>query len=128
MANKFKPVTPQNMRNLAEQLINHFAKIDCWYEMGIYVANERWSSDQHAGDEKRTTKNGVTYYVTKNIDIKRQMEYSNPDTVSLYFEGPLYHLINYQDYDCVEKLTDKFLKPYGLYFEQGEAWNMAAFA
>ena len=63
----------------------------------------------------------------KNVDIKSRLEYSNPDTISMYFEGPLYHLINYEDYDFLNKLEKKFMEPYNLYFEQGYAWSATAY-
>lgn len=124
---KHTPVTPENMRILAEKLIDYFAKEECWYEMGIYVDNERWSSNPDKNDEKFVTGKETVYYVQKNVDIKSRLEYSNPETVSLYFEGPLYETINYNDYNYISKLTQMFLEKYNLYFEQGDAWSMAAY-
>lgn len=127
---KTKPVTPANMRELAAQLIDYFQEIGCWYDMGIYVDNERWASQKYSKDtdmEKCTTKKGTEYYVEKNVDISARLEYSNPDTISMYFEGPLYYTINYDDYDFLTKMDEKFLKPYNLYFEQGHAWSAAAY-
>lgn len=122
-----KPITPQNMRKLAIKLIDFLAKRSYWTEMGIYVDGERWSSEPLADTEEMATDNGNKYYVLKNVDIKACLEYSNPRTISMYFEGPLYHCINYQDYDFLTKLDEKLLKPYGLYFEQGYAWSAAAY-
>lgn len=128
MAAKKKSVTPANMRRLAEQLIDYFAEIECWYDMGIYVDNERLaSSPRDYAYEQKTTAKGTVYYVEKDIDIASSMEYSNPKTISIFFEGPLYSKINYEDYDFLYKLDEKFLASYGLYFEQGHAWNAAAF-
>lgn len=128
MATEIKPVTPANMRHLAEQLMDYFAEIECWYDMGIYVDNERWaSSPRDSSCEQKTTAKGTVYYVEDGIDIASSMEYSNPETVSIFFEGPLYSKINYEDYGFLYELGEKFLTPYGLYFEQGYAWNAAAF-
>ena len=125
---KMKPVTPANMRELAIQLIDYFQEIGCWFDMGIYVDNERWASQGYdSDDEKHVTEKGTEYYVEKNVDIKSRLEYSNPDTISMYFEGPLYHLINYEDYDFLNKLEKKFMEPYNLYFEQGYAWSATAY-
>lgn len=124
---KTKPITPANMRKLATKLIDYLAKRSYWYEMGIYVDNERWSSEPSDDTEEMTTDAGNKYYVKKDVDIKSCLEYSNPKTISMYFEGPLYHCINYNDYDFLTKLDKALLAPYGLYFEQGYAWSAAAY-
>lgn len=122
-----KRITPKSMRALATRLIDYFTKHEYWYDMGIYVDEERWSSYPMDNAEMHCTKNGSTYYVEKDVDIAAQMEYSNPKTISMYFEGPLYHKINYDDFDFLTVLGDKFLKPYGLYFELGYPWSAAAY-
>jgi hypothetical protein len=126
---KSKPVTPENMRHLAENLIDFFAKEEVWSDMCVYVDGEAWKSDNYKKEyEKTTTRKGTEYYVKKDVDIAKQLEYSNPKTVTITFEGPLYDIINNVDYDYADKLSDKFLKEYGLYFEQGYAWSMAAYS
>ena len=130
MTNKKKPITPANMEKLAENLIDFFSSKDLFHDVCIYVNNQAWKSDKYMDDKDLTeayTAKGNKYYIKKNVDIKAQLEYSNPKTISITFEGPLYHVINYDDYDFVYKLSNKFLDPYGLYFEQGYAWSMAAY-
>jgi len=124
-----KKITPKAMEALALKMIDYFAKKGYWTEMGIYVNNKRLASDNLRGTyTKATTEGGVAYFIEENIDVKDYIEYSNPETLTIYFEGPLYHTINYDDYDYLNKLDNKFLKPYGLYFEQGHAWNMSAYS
>lgn len=126
---KTKPVTPENMRALAEKMIDFFAKNEMWDAVNILVDNQMWQSDKSSkATEEKTTKKGTKYYVVPDIDIESHLEGSNPKTINITFEGPLYHKINYDDYDYIFKLTEKFLKPYGLYFEQYHAWSMAAFS
>lgn len=122
-----KTVSPANMRELAEKMIDFLSKNEFWFQMIIYVDNEAWYSEPKNNTEKHFTKKGNDYYVKTDMDVKDYLEYNNPDTISLVFEGPLYHKINYEDYDYVSKLSEKFLKPYGLYFEQGYAWSITAY-
>lgn len=125
---KLRKITPEAMEKLAIRMIEYFDKQGYWYEMGIYVNNKRLASDNLKGTyTEHVTKGGVKYYVEEDVDIKKCIEYSNPETLTIYFEGPLYDKINYHDYDYLQKLDKKFLEPYGLYFEQGHAWNMSAY-
>lgn len=116
------------MRTLALKLIDHFAKEKCWYNVIIYVDNEAWYSEQRSDTEVFQTKKGNEYHVRKNINVSEYLEYSNPKTLSLVFEGPLYNIINHKDYDYLTKLSAKYLDTYGLYFEQGYAWSATAYS
>lgn len=131
---KKKPINPTEMRKLAIKLMDHFnsKSIDYWDGMIILVDNEMWMANKSNKYEceEMTTKHGTKYYVVKNIDISAQNEYSNPETITLLFDGShLYHRINYAPggIDYTSQLDEKFLKPYGLYFELGHAWSMAAY-
>lgn len=130
--NKKTPITPESMEQLAKKLIDYFVKLEVYSDICIYVNGQAWTSDNFANADPEIleafTDKGNKYYIRKNVDISKQLEYSNPETVSITFEGPLYHLINYDDYDFIYKLSTKFLDKYGLYFEQGHAWSMAAYS
>lgn len=122
-----KAITPDNMRLLSQKLIDHFVKENCWFQMIVYVDNEAWYSEQMPDTEKHITKKGNEYFVKKDMDVQQYLEYNNPKTISIVFEGPLYSIINYHDYDYLTKLTNKYLTDYGLYFEQGYAWSATAY-
>lgn len=128
MSKKYSEITPENMEKLAMQLIDYFSKKELFYDMNIYVNNKSYSSDNYDHDaELHLTDKGTKYYAKNGIDIAKQVEYSNPDTITMTFEGPLYDLINYHDYNFVEKLSKRFFNKYNLYLDQGYAWSMAAF-
>lgn len=62
------------------------------------------------------------------------VEYFNDDTITMTFEGNLYELLNgYWDNefnDTYQKMYDDFGKifeKYGLYYELGYAWSLAAY-
>ena len=127
---KYEPINPENMEQLAKDLIDYFVKLGVFSDICIYVNSQAFKSNKYCDEtdlSEAKTDTGNKYYIRKNVDIKKQLEYSNPDTVSIVFEGPLYHLINYDDYDFIAKLTKKFLTKYNLYFEQGYAWSMTAY-
>jgi hypothetical protein len=60
------------------------------------------------------------------INVKDYLEYGNPDTISMSFEGPLYEVINYTGGRFLDDFND-IIKSYGYYYEQGHAWNLALF-
>ena len=126
---KVKSINRESMRNLAIKLIDYLDSKHLWDTTGIYVADQLYCDIGYAkpDDIERKTENGTVYYVRDIPDIKAMLEYSNPRTISMIFEGPLYHKINYDDFDFIDKLDKKFLEEYGLYFEQGYAWSMAAY-
>lgn len=126
-----KPVTPKNMEKLAVDLMDYFYEHELWDGVIIYVNGNRYFSSGWGEDvaklEKRSTDRGTPYWVERDVDVNRYIEYNNPKTVTISFEGALYDMINYVDYDFTYKLGQKFLEEYGMYFEQGHAWNMAAY-
>jgi hypothetical protein len=129
--NAKKPITPENMQNLALKMIDYFNQksIGLWYNIHILVNNEMWSSEPRTNSIPKTSPGNTTYYVTENVDAVKQNEYANPDTITILFDGsPLYQIINYHDFDYILKLDNMFLKEYGMYFELGYAWSMSAYS
>lgn len=128
MSKQYEDITPDNMKCVAIELIDFLHKNKLWENTCIYVADEAWYSESHSDSTEHNTNKNTTYFVKSNIDVVDYLgEYCNPETISITFEGPLYHKINYHDYDFLQKLTKKFLNKYGLYFELGHAWSMTAY-
>ena len=129
-AKSIKP-TKKSLEKTAFDIMDFLDKQDMWYEVCIYVNNKRFFSAGHGSNienktTKAETKKGTPYWIEENINVKEYLEYSNPNGISLSFEGPLYDKINYDDYDFVQKMTNKFLDKYNMYFDMGNAWNMSA--
>lgn len=122
-----RKLTPEALENIAARMITFFNKNGYWCDSCIFVNGKRYSAYKHDGDKEVVLVDGAVYYEADDIDVRDVLgEYCNPDTISLVFEGPLYHKI-YEDYDFVLKLTEKFIASYGLYFELGYQWSMTAY-
>lgn len=112
--------------NLLKDLINLLQKENCFQDTCIYIDDKRyfsekcsWHTNQHFDDE-------LNLWYQDNIDVKDYIEYSNPDTLTVTFEGPLYHALNYDNGNMETKLNHLF-KKYGLYFEYGYAWSFTLY-
>ena len=111
--NKFNKLTPKqkHLEELTLKLIMYLQKHRMFHNINIYVNNQCFSSDFHVGDTE------------KNTQI---VEYNNPDTLTMTFEGPLYDELNYNRSNTRRDLEQIFAQ-YGFYFEQGYAWSLAAY-
>lgn len=122
---KTKLITTENMEALAVEIIEFLQERDMFQDVNIYCNNKCLSSRQLANSDKAETKLGV-YYISGNCSTASVVEYNNPSTITMTFEGPLYHALNYgpaKTEDSFRKLFNK----YGLYFELGYAWSLAAY-
>ena len=116
-------INPAAMHEMAEKLMDYLIPLG-HPDFCLYVNNQRWYPclPEHIN---RTTSAGTPYSVTENVDVTKWVDYCNPDTVSLVFEGTLYDAINYGDGSIVDALWE-ILKPYGLYFEKCTYYSMTA--
>ena len=120
-----KPITPENMDKLAVEIIGFLQKLKMFQDVNIYCNNKRLSSSPGT-DSMAIELPDVTYYVTDNIDVTTIVEYNNPETITMTFEGPLNHELNYGSAKT-EVILSKIFAKYGLYFELGYAWSLAAY-
>lgn len=77
-------------------------------------------------DDAKHTGNGTRYSSEPDVDVSEILEYCNPDTLTMTFEGALYADYNYggPSYDRIRAIAAK----YGLYPEQGYAWSLALYS
>lgn len=125
---KTKPVTPENMRQMALSVIRYLNRHGMFYNINIYAGGMHYSDTKHAGQALATD-------LVKNCEVwageadmhAQPCEYNNPDTLTMTFEGPLYHAINYNSghgYKAESELNGIFAR-YGLYLELGHAWSLS---
>lgn len=122
---KNKKSHTEKMDELALDLIDFLQKNNLFHDITIYVNQKRLSSNPSEQATEHKTPFGA-YYVTNNINVAEFIEYNNPDTITMSFEGPLYHMINYGSQKEQNRFENIF-KKYGLYTEQGYAWSLAAY-
>lgn len=101
------------MEEIAYKIKDLLVKHDCWFDVSIYFNNCRMSS----GSDK----------LEFDIDVTKYLEYSNPETLSMSFEGPLYHYMNYGGNRELLDELDALLKQYGYYYELGYAYSLSIY-
>ena len=110
-------------------IIKYLQKKNYFIDVNIYTNGHKYSSEKHDGDTELTTKYGI-YYDSGEWDVESQIEFNNPKTLTMTFEGPLYHDYNhnYEYKAChAERDITKICEKYGLYPEQGYAWSLACY-
>lgn len=105
---------------LRDDIIDYLAKEDAGMDVCIYCNGHAYQMDRKKGKPCRTAK-GTVYYDIGERDVK-EIKYSNPESVTMTFEGVLYDMINYGS--AVEALN-RIGHKYGRYLEQGYAWSLA---
>lgn len=97
--------------------------------INIYAGGMHYSDDYHPGQKKdESLVPGHTVYAGEFDMALCPCEYNNPDTLTMTFEGPLYHAMNYyigtpSAWDDLNRIFAR----YGLYHEMGYAWSLTCY-
>tara|TARA_R100000988_G_scaffold32616_1_gene16504 strand:- start:539 stop:862 length:324 start_codon:yes stop_codon:yes gene_type:complete len=98
---------------VAKRIEKFLVKYDLDCDVRIYFNNIAWDYDS---DGKKT--------VIEDIKASDYCEYANDKTITMTFEGPLYHALNmYNGYELYEKFNSLDFDNH--YFELGHSWNCA---
>ena len=112
--------------NMMEDIIKYCCQHELFIDIVFYVNGHKYSSEKQP-DAAAIKIGSDEYYDCGEADVTTIVQYNNPDTLTMTFEGPLYDDINYGDgsaEEAIRKIADK----YGLYPEQGYAWSLAMYA
>lgn len=116
------------MEMLAKDIYKWCVKKNLWCDNIIYFNGKAWSSSpEWSGVQGKQIAENLYEYEGKNP--KDYFEYGNPDTLSMSFEGPLYHVLNayVKGWTKLEAQFAKLFEKYGLYYEMGYAWSLSAY-
>lgn len=123
MAQTKKKHTKKELESLAIKIIDFCCKHHMFTDVNIYVGDYVYSPEPKNNNSKKfITNRKSTYYVTYGVP---DVDYSNPETITMTFEGTMYDVMNYGDGKLAEELKSIFAE-YGLYYELGHAWSLSA--
>lgn len=118
----------QNQK-LMEDIIDYLEAHELFEDVNIYTNDHRYSSDKpriaDSSVTELTTSKGNKYYDYGKWNVASQVEYNNPDSVTMTFEGVLYDVINYDDEETVMTKLEQIGKKYGVHPELGYQWSLA---
>lgn len=116
------------MELLAKDIYSWCIKKNLWSDCCIYFDGKAWASWANWSDENGK-QIGDKLYEFERRNPKDYFEYANPDTLSMSFEGPLYHVLNayVPGWVKLEKEFIKLFEKHGFYYEMGHAWNLSVF-
>lgn len=114
--------------SLAIEIYNWCKKHHLWGDNTIYFDGKAWSSSAE-WDLDKGKKIDEDLYEYENKNPKDIFEYANPETLSMSFEGPLYHVLNgyVKGWTKLEAQLQKMFEKHGYYYEMGHAWNLSAY-
>ncbi len=122
---KAKEITSESMDALTLEIIEFLQQNQLFQDVNIFCNNKRFSSSYSAGSEMVKGQLAV-YYITDSCNVAEIVEFNNPNTITMTFEGPLYMVLNYGPAKTEAEFLKLFTK-YGLYYELGYAWSLAAY-
>jgi len=119
-----KKFDPAAMHEMSEKLMDYFAS-EGHKDFSLYVNNQCWCpcSPERVNC---TTAAGTPFRLEENVDVTKWVGYSDPDTVSILFDGTLYEALNYGDWTTPYLALSDITMPYGLYFEFGTPFALLA--
>lgn len=111
---------------LAHDIQKFLMNWDAWMDVCIYYNGKRMDT----GRDGEYRYNGEPF-TRESEDPREYFEYvANPHILSMSFEGLTYELLNGYRGGHSEKFCREFinlLSKYGVYFEQGDAWNLTCY-
>lgn len=116
-----KTLTKAQIKQLVDDITAFLDKHHMQDGVCIYFNNKRIISNYDWGEDNQS------WVVESNVDPHDYFDYAAYNHIlSMSFEGALYDIINFYGGTLDEKFREIFEK-YGLYFEQGNAWNLTAY-
>lgn len=117
----------EKVEALANDIQKFLLNWDAWMDVCIYYNGKRMDT----GRDGVYRYNGEPF-IRVNEDPRDYFEYvANPHILSMSFEGMVYELLNGYRGGYSDKFCDEFvglLAKYGVYFEQGNTWNLTCYS
>lgn len=115
----------QQIENLAIEIRNFLIEQKLWIDCNIYFNGKCFTTYDGKVFANNDCKNLI---VLEDRNPKDYFSYVAEDHIlSMSFEGPFYSALNYRGRGHIIKDFNELLSKYGVYYEQGESWNLTCF-
>lgn len=129
---KNNPIFQTEMGRIALAIYEWCKSHDLWGDNTIYFDGHAITNSRYwygSPDEILSEDEDARLYYYEDRNPRDYFEYVNPKTLSMSFEGDLYHVLNAYTPGWT-KLEDQFrnlLQSFGYYYEMGHAWNLTLY-
>lgn len=116
-----------DFEKMAHEIFEFCNERELWDDAAIYFNGKALASwNEWNGEHGKEIAANLYEYEDKNpLDY---CEYSNPETLTMTFEGMLYDVLNDFGYSFPSLYEDfgGIFEKYGYYFEMGHSWSLTA--
>lgn len=120
-------LTPDRIEKMAVEIRELLLDAGMWQDTEIYFNGKRFTSYDPV-DGKYYYNDREHLIVEENQNPRTYFEYvAEEHILSMAFEGPVCEMIYYGVYPAVKRKFDKIFEKYGVYYEQGDHWNLTCF-
>ena len=120
------PLTDEQTEALAQAIYQLLLRYEMWMDVYIYYNGKRMGTSTIDDNGKEIFRYNGEPFLKNDIDPHDYFQYAGP-TLSMSFEGPMYHAINHGANDSFLTEFNALLREYGLYYELGHAWNLSVY-
>lgn len=103
------------MEELREKIIDLFKSYELYLDCTIFCNGKRYC---YSNDKLETE---------EDADVSEWLDYYNPDTLSMSFDGDIYDVFNYGALPSLWEKFDELISSYRYYYELGNAWNLSLY-
>lgn len=120
-------LTEEQIEQFAVEIREFLLECGMWQDTEIYFNGKRFTSHDPA-DDQYYYNDREHLIVEENQEPRKYFEYvANDHILSMAFEGPVYEMINGYGFRSLMEEFDKIFEKYGVYYEQGHAWNFSCY-
>lgn len=120
------PLSEEQTEELAQAIYQLLLRHEMWIDVCIYFNGKCMSTSGKDETGMETFRYNEAPFIEEDVDPHLYFNYVGP-TLSMSFEGPMYHALNYGGNDLFLTEFNALLRQYGLYYELGDAWNLSVY-
>lgn len=112
-------------RKLANAIRKWLLDHDMWQDVTIYFDGVVYGT--YDPEDGKYYYNNPNHLIEYKDNPEKYFNYVNPNNVSMSFEGPICHVIYYEENPALKKSFDEIFECFGVYYTFGNYWNFTCY-